>query len=161
ELSDLQAAARRWGLSEGGRVVVHDDSGNTAAARAWWLLRYAGVAQVTLLDGALGAWRAAGLPVESGVPPDPPPGTVVLRAGARRFRGGALPRLLVRLVRRSRPPGRDRAVALLKEPRHDDETARRGSAVEAGPPRGARAARPRHHPRHRQERPPPHRPPFR
>ncbi|MFF4800932.1 sulfurtransferase [Streptomyces sp. NPDC001351] len=81
ELSDLQAAARRWGLSAGRRVVVHDDSGNTAAARAWWLLRYAGVAQVTLLDGALGAWRAAGLPLESGMPADPPPGDVVLHAG--------------------------------------------------------------------------------
>jgi len=81
ELADLQAAARGWGLREGRPVVVHDDLGNTAAARAWWLLRYAGVGQVTLLDGALGAWRAAGLPLESGVPSDPPPGDVVLRAG--------------------------------------------------------------------------------
>ncbi|MFF4503794.1 sulfurtransferase [Streptomyces sp. NPDC001401] len=80
-LADLQAAARRWGLREGQRIVVHDDLGNTAAARAWWLLRYAGVAQVTLLDGALGAWRAAGLPLESGIPVDPPPGDVVLRSG--------------------------------------------------------------------------------
>jgi 3-mercaptopyruvate sulfurtransferase SseA len=81
DLADLQAAARGWGVGEGQSVVVHDDLGNTAAARAWWLLRYAGVAQVTLLDGALGAWRAAGLPLESGVPSDPPPGDVVLRAG--------------------------------------------------------------------------------
>jgi thiosulfate/3-mercaptopyruvate sulfurtransferase len=80
ELADLQAAARRWGLSEGQPVVVYDDLGNTAAARAWWLLRYAGVAQVRLLDGALGAWRAAGLPLESGIPSGPPPGEVVLGA---------------------------------------------------------------------------------
>ncbi|MHA5054144.1 sulfurtransferase [Streptomyces sp. SD15] len=79
--ADLQAAARRWGISDGRSVVVYDDLGNTAAARAWWLLRHAGVAHVTLLDGALGAWRSAGLPLESGVPADPPPGDVVLRPG--------------------------------------------------------------------------------
>ncbi len=80
-IADLQDAARRWGIGQGRRVVVHDDLGNTAAARAWWLLRYAGVAHVTLLDGALGAWRAAGLPLESGIPAGPPPGDVVLRPG--------------------------------------------------------------------------------
>ena len=87
ELADLQAAARSWGLKEGRPVVVYDDLGNTAAARAWWLLRWAGVPEVTLLDGALGAWRAAGLPLESGpsAPQSaanaPDPGHVVLRPG--------------------------------------------------------------------------------
>jgi 3-mercaptopyruvate sulfurtransferase SseA len=80
-IADLQDAARRWGVREGRPVIVHDDLGNTAAARAWWLLRYAGHSRVTLLDGALGAWRAAGLPLESGVPADPPPGDVVLNPG--------------------------------------------------------------------------------
>lgn len=79
DLADLQAAARRWGVRDGQPVVVYDDLGNTAAARAWWLLRYAGVAEVTLLDGALGAWRSAGLPLESGAPADASPGDVVLR----------------------------------------------------------------------------------
>ncbi|MFI9169926.1 sulfurtransferase [Streptomyces lincolnensis] len=79
---DLQQAARRWGIRQGQRVVIHDDAGNTAAARAWWLLRHAGLSRVTLLDGALGAWRSAGLPLESGVPADPPPGDVVLGGGA-------------------------------------------------------------------------------
>ncbi|WP_329352229.1 sulfurtransferase [Streptomyces sp. NBC_01261] len=82
DLAELQESARRWGIGDGRAVVVHDDLGNTAAARAWWLLRYAGVTEVTLLDGALGAWRAAGLPLESGIPADPTPGDVVLRVGA-------------------------------------------------------------------------------
>ncbi|MEV0475896.1 sulfurtransferase [Streptomyces prunicolor] len=82
DLTELQESARRWGIGDGRSVVVYDDLGNTAAARAWWLLRYAGVTDVTLLDGALGAWRAAGLPLESGIPADPAPGDVVLRAGA-------------------------------------------------------------------------------
>jgi thiosulfate/3-mercaptopyruvate sulfurtransferase len=37
---------------------------------------------VTLLDGALGAWRSAGLPLATGLPAAPQPGDVVLRTGA-------------------------------------------------------------------------------
>lgn len=48
--ASLQSAARRWGISAGRTVVVHDDNGNTGAARAWWLLRWAGVEHVLLLD---------------------------------------------------------------------------------------------------------------
>ncbi|RJT82166.1 sulfurtransferase [Arthrobacter cheniae] len=62
----LQEAARQWGLNDGDTVVAYDDSGNLAAARLWWLLRNAGFASVSLLDGGLTAWRAAGLPVEGG-----------------------------------------------------------------------------------------------
>ncbi|QLH20393.1 sulfurtransferase [Streptomyces sp. Rer75] len=77
----LQRAARRWGLAPGRPVVVYDDNGNTAAARAWWLLRWAGVERVSLLDGALAAWRAAGLPVETGEPAPPAEGDIVVAAG--------------------------------------------------------------------------------
>ncbi len=55
----LQTAARRWGVRSGDQVVAYDDSGNLAAARAWWLLRRAGV-DVRLLDGGLKAWTDAG-----------------------------------------------------------------------------------------------------
>lgn len=71
-LETLQRAARRWGLQPGRTVVVHDDLQNLAAARAWWLLRRAGVVDVRVLDGALEAWRRAGLPLETGaVRPEP------------------------------------------------------------------------------------------
>ncbi|TFC60585.1 sulfurtransferase [Cryobacterium sp. TMT2-15-1] len=62
----LQAAARRWGLRDGDTVVVYDDLGGMTAARAWWLLRHAGVRDVLLLDGSLAAWRTAGLPLAAG-----------------------------------------------------------------------------------------------
>nr|WP_236628824.1 sulfurtransferase [Cryobacterium roopkundense] len=76
----LQAAARSWGINPGDTVVVYDDLGNQSAARAWWLLRHAGVEKVLLLDGALAAWRRAGLPLETG-DALPAPGTVSLGYG--------------------------------------------------------------------------------
>ncbi|TQJ30319.1 sulfurtransferase [Microbacterium sp. SLBN-146] len=77
----LQAAARSWGISEGDAVVVADDLNGMSAARAWWLLRAAGLADVRILDGGLSAWRAAGLPLEEGSVV-PVPGDVVLTSGA-------------------------------------------------------------------------------
>jgi len=78
--AELQRAARGWGLRRDEPVVVYDDLGGQSAARAWWLLRSAGVADVRLLDGGLAAWSAAGLPLETGAV-RPEPGDVVLVEG--------------------------------------------------------------------------------
>jgi thiosulfate/3-mercaptopyruvate sulfurtransferase len=79
-LQALQSAARRWGVSNGSRVVVYDASGGLAAARAWWLLRWGGLSEVTILDGGLAAWTAAGGALETGEVV-PAPGEVTLTGG--------------------------------------------------------------------------------
>ncbi len=76
----LQRAARRWGVRDGSTVVAYDDLGGMSAARAWWLLRDAGLADVRLLDGGLRAWIEAGLPLETG-DVAPVPGDATLGAG--------------------------------------------------------------------------------
>ena len=65
--SDLTERLRSWGVSSHDSIVVTDDDANRSAARAWWLLRHAGLPDVRLLDGGLNAWREAGLPFESGL----------------------------------------------------------------------------------------------
>ncbi|WP_435529664.1 sulfurtransferase [Occultella kanbiaonis] len=80
DVADLQAAARSWGVGAGDTVVVYDDSGGTAAARAWWLLRWGGIADVRILDGGLAAWHTIGGILEDGAV-GVTPGDVTLTAG--------------------------------------------------------------------------------
>lgn len=72
----LQDAARRWGVRSGDTVVAYDDFKGIAAARAWWLLRQAGV-DVRVLDGGIRAWRAEGFDIATD-DVSPEPGDVVL-----------------------------------------------------------------------------------
>ena len=78
--ADLQAAARRWGMRGDRPVVVYDAVGGTSAARAWWLLRWAGHDDVRILDGGLAAWQAAGHALDEG-DVRPEPGDVVVTPG--------------------------------------------------------------------------------
>jgi thiosulfate/3-mercaptopyruvate sulfurtransferase len=79
----VEAALRRAGVDQDSRVVVYDQGPSFAAARAWWVLRWVGVADVRVLDGGLGAWAAAGGPTTSDVP--------ARRAGGFTARPGSLP----------------------------------------------------------------------
>jgi thiosulfate/3-mercaptopyruvate sulfurtransferase len=68
----------RWGITPRSPVVAYDTHGGPYAARAWWLLRWLGHADVAVLDGGTAAWREAGGGFESTVsrpaqaPPYPP-----------------------------------------------------------------------------------------
>lgn len=77
----FEESARRWGIDDGDSVVVYDDSSGQAAARAWWMLRDAGLSDVWILDGGLAAWRRGDYPLESGTR-EVAPGGVHLGAGA-------------------------------------------------------------------------------
>jgi len=76
----LQAVLRRAGVSADRPVVVYDLGDGTAAARAWWTLRWAGLTDVAVLDGGWAAWTAAGLPVTAEVPV-PKPSDLVVQPG--------------------------------------------------------------------------------
>jgi thiosulfate/3-mercaptopyruvate sulfurtransferase len=59
-------AMRRCGVSLDRPVVVYDDTGGTAATRAWWLLRYHGHREVAVLDGGWSWWLRNGGAGETG-----------------------------------------------------------------------------------------------
>jgi thiosulfate/3-mercaptopyruvate sulfurtransferase len=77
----LQQAVRRWGIGANSEVVAYDGNTGMAAARAWWVLRWAGLSRVRVLDGGLTAWLAAGQPVQASVP-EVAPGDAVIRPGS-------------------------------------------------------------------------------
>lgn len=77
----LQAGLRAVGVKDGDTVVVYDQKTSLASARAWWVLRWAGLTTVQVLDGGLAAWQAAGLDVTTDVP-TPEPGDVTISTGS-------------------------------------------------------------------------------
>ncbi|WP_216898112.1 sulfurtransferase [Nocardia alni] len=90
--ADLQAAARRWGVRNDVPVIVYDNWNRAGSARAWWVLRAAGIPEVRILDGGLAAWSAAGRELATGTE-HPDPGNVEL--AYTDLYHGALPTLTV------------------------------------------------------------------
>ncbi len=62
------AAMAGLGVSDADHVVVYDQRGLFSAARLWWMLRVFGHDKVSVLDGGLPGWVAAGFGVEAGEP---------------------------------------------------------------------------------------------
>jgi len=78
-LAQLQAAARAVGINDDSHVVIYDSLGGAYAARLWYLLRGHGLRQVSVLNGGLQAWEAAGHPLESGMGTEVAPGNFTAR----------------------------------------------------------------------------------
>lgn len=65
----LHAKLEKLGISDGSHVVVAFGSPSVVmATRTIFLLRYAGVEDVSLLDGGLAAWKRSGHPVSTAAP---------------------------------------------------------------------------------------------
>ncbi len=60
DASVFEEAMRVAGVCDDRAVVVYDDWAGRAAARCWWLLRWAGHEDVRVLDGGWSAWVRAG-----------------------------------------------------------------------------------------------------
>lgn len=80
----LEETLRRAGITRSRPVVVYDGGDGLAAARAWWVLRWAGLApeQVAVLDGGFPAWVAEGGDVTTDPAGVRDPGDVGVGGGA-------------------------------------------------------------------------------
>ena len=74
DISEFQSKARAWGIGSNSIVVVYDNSGGAQASRAWWTLRWAGLANVRV-------WMVA---IAHGLRPTAPHQTMSLPGCARR-----------------------------------------------------------------------------
>lgn len=63
---DFAVAVGALGIGNAHHVVCYDDGRWMGACRAWWMFRTFGHERVSVLDGGLPLWRAAGLPLSSG-----------------------------------------------------------------------------------------------
>ena len=79
-------AASALGLSPDLDVVVYDSFGIRSSARVWWTLKVMGFERVQVLDGGLRAWKASGLPLETGAPRPPSPVPTRVRFDRTRLR---------------------------------------------------------------------------
>src|SRR5699024_12421638 len=77
----FQDTVRSWALTDDSEVVVYDDNSALGAARAWWLLRWAGLS-ARVLDGGLAAYRAAGGQLETGASPELEPSHSTISPGS-------------------------------------------------------------------------------
>ena len=68
-IETLSALVQRLGLDERTHAVVvstgEDPTDFGAAARVYWTLKYLGLENLSVLNGGMQSWRAAGLPLES------------------------------------------------------------------------------------------------
>ena len=64
--ADFAGHMRALGLSDNDHVVMYDDSDVRSAARGWWMMRLFGHDRVSILNGGLAAWKAAGGDLEAG-----------------------------------------------------------------------------------------------
>ncbi len=76
--ADFAARLAAAGADDRMLLVAYDDSLGMYAAKLWWMVQWVGHAAVRVLDGGIGAWRAAGGATESGPARPRAPGTFTL-----------------------------------------------------------------------------------
>ena len=72
--ASLLALLAAHGVSDDTQIVAYDGHGGAIAGRLWALARWVGHRHVAVLDGDLRAWRKAGFPVTTELPPPARPG---------------------------------------------------------------------------------------
>ncbi|QYU70489.1 sulfurtransferase [Leptolyngbya sp. 15MV] len=62
----IEERLRGLGVNAGDAIVLYDDSRLRSAARAWFIMRMAGIENLALLDGGMEKWRAEARALKTG-----------------------------------------------------------------------------------------------
>jgi len=73
----FETDVRALGVNIDSEIVVYDGMGMFASPRVWWMFRSMGHENVTILDGGLPAWEAAGLPINTSAVAAAEPGNFI------------------------------------------------------------------------------------
>lgn len=87
-VDELQKSFRDWGFFDDRPIYIYDAGPNIYAARAWWILRWAGLKDVQILNGGTPAWESAGGDVAGGI-------GALRGRGTAEVRPGHMPELLI------------------------------------------------------------------
>jgi thiosulfate/3-mercaptopyruvate sulfurtransferase len=68
DVADFCRTLARWGIGNQTHVVACDHGNGSLAVRLWWMLKWLGHDNVSVLNGGIAAWEAAGEPLERDVP---------------------------------------------------------------------------------------------
>lgn len=66
--AQFESLMARFRVGANTQLVVYDEGDLSFASRLWWLARYFGHTQVSVLNGGYAAWQAAGLRVDASTP---------------------------------------------------------------------------------------------
>lgn len=70
-LPDMKKFTRNMnnlGVDDESKVIVYDDGDLSMAGRLWWMLRYIGFKDVSVLFGGFNAWKASNYPITTDLP---------------------------------------------------------------------------------------------
>lgn len=92
-LDVVAKAVANWGIEDGKPVYIYDGGSGLFAARAWWVLRWAGVNNVHIVDGGYAAWRREQFDTVAG------PGGIVVPREPEALNANSLPTATMEDVR--------------------------------------------------------------
>jgi thiosulfate/3-mercaptopyruvate sulfurtransferase len=63
----FQQSMQKWGIQQDSTIVIYDQNTSMFAVRAWWLLKWAGLENVRVLNGGLQEWQRLGFEMQTDI----------------------------------------------------------------------------------------------
>ena len=68
DIENICSKLKIWGINNSSHIVVYDDNNSAFAARLWWMFKWLGHSNVTVLNGGFDDWCKNKYPINSDIP---------------------------------------------------------------------------------------------